>query len=156
MPATIRPFQMLYMPLKEFNNNVNNPPIFLRGRIGWKDLAREVADVYHALPPEERADAGIYADVYPAAGAIDQFGTQYGLPHAISGSLTYYLWGSGDSWDVMIIVTNTSNVMSVFFGECEQKAVSQRDYVGSHFYISVCRQPKVPVSTIWSRAKSFR
>jgi len=156
MPATIHPFQILYMPLKEFNNNVNNPPIFLRGRIGWDELVREVANVYNALPPKDRAVAGIYADVYPSAGAIDQFGPQYGLPHAVSGSLTYYFWGPGDSWDVMIIVTNTTNVMSVFFGECEQKAVSKREYVGSHFYISVCRQPKVPVDIIWKRAKSFR
>ncbi len=144
------------MPLREFNNEVNNPPIFLRGRIGWDDLARDVADVYNALPPEDRAVAGIYADVYPSAGAIDQFGPQYGLPHAVSGSLSYYLWGPGYSWDVMIMVTQTTNIMSVFFGECEQKAVSQREYVGTHFYISVCRQPKVPVDTIWSRAKSYR
>ena len=144
------------MPLREFNNNVNNPPIFLRGRIGWNDLAREVADVYNALPPEDRAMAGIYTDVYPSAGAIDQFGPQYGLPHTVSGSLTYYLWGLGDSWDVMIIVTGTTNVMSVFFGECEQKAVSQREYLGTRFYISVCRKPIVPAETIWRRAKSFR
>jgi hypothetical protein len=156
MPAAIRPFKFLYMPLREFNNNVNNPPIFLMGRIGWDDLVREVADVYNALPPEDRAVAGIYADVYPSAGAIDQFGPQYGLPHAVSGSLTYYLWGPGDSWDVMIFVSHTTNVMSVFFGECEQKAISQREYVGTRFYISVCRQPKIPVDTIWSRAKSFR
>jgi hypothetical protein len=156
MPATIRPFKILYMPLREFNNSVNNPPIFLRGRIGWDDLAREVADVYNALSPEDRAVAGIYADAYASAGAIDQFGPQYGLPHAVSGSLTYYLWGPGDSWDVMIIVTHTTNVMSVFFGECEQKAVSQREYAGTRFYISVCRQPIVPVDTIWKRAKSFR
>jgi hypothetical protein len=156
LPAIIHPFRILYMPLKEFNNSVNSPPVFLSGRIGWDDLAREVADVYHALPPRDRAVAGIYADVYPSAGAIDQFGPQYGLPPAVSGSLTYYLWGPGDSWDVMIIVTHTTNVMSVFFSECEQKAVSQREYVGTRFYISVCRQPKVPVDTIWSRAKSFR
>jgi hypothetical protein len=156
MSTTIRPFKILYMPLREFNNNVNNPPIFLSGRIGWDDLAREVADVYNALPPEDRVVAGIYADAYASAGAIDQFGPQYGLPHAVSGSLTYYLWGPGDSWDVMVIITHTTNVMSVFFGECEQKAVSRREYVGTHFYVFVCRKPTVPVETIWSRTKSFR
>ena len=156
MPATIRPFKILYMPLREFNNSVNSPPIFLRGRIGWDGLAREVADVYNALPPEDHAVAGIYADAYASAGAIDQFGPQYGLPHAVSGSLTYYLWGPGDSWDVMIIVTHTTNVMSVFFGECEQKAVSQREYVGTRFHIFVCRKPVVPVEIIWRSAKSFR
>ena len=134
----------------------SNSPIFLSGRVGWNDLAREVADVYNALPAEDRAVAGIYTDSYGTAGAIDQFGPQYGLPHAVSGSLTYYLWGPGYSWDVMLIVTNRTNNMSVFFDKCEQKAVTQYEYISSHFYIFVCREPKVPADTIWSSVKSFR
>jgi hypothetical protein len=123
LPTVIRPFQSLYQPLREFNNSTNNPPLFLGGRIGWDNLVREVANVYNALPPEDRTVAGIYTDLYVTAGAVDQFGPRYRLPHAVSGSLTYYLWGPGSSWDVMVIVTNRPNVMSVFFEECEQKAV---------------------------------
>ena len=120
-------------------------------------MVRETADVYNALPPEDRAVAGIYTDVYPSAGAIDQLGPQYGLPHAVSGSLTYYLWGPGYSWDVMIIVTGRINNMSVFFDECEQKAVTQREYIGSrHFYIFACKGPKASADAIWSSVKSFR
>jgi 4-amino-4-deoxy-L-arabinose transferase-like glycosyltransferase len=157
LPAVIHPFQNLYQPLREFNNSTNNPPIFLSGRIGWDDLVREVADVYNALPPVDRAAAGIYTDLYVTAGAIDQFGPQYMLPHAVSGSLTYYLWGPGYSWDVMIIVTDRTNKMAVFFDKCEQKAVTQREYVGStRFYIFVCRKPKVPADAIWSSVKSFQ
>lgn len=157
LPAIIRPFQSLYQPLREFNNTTNNPPLFLSGRIGWDDLVREVADVYHALPPEDRAVAGIYTDLYITAGAIDQLGPRYKLPHAVSGSLTYYLWGPGYSWDVMIIVTTRPNVISVFFDECEQKAVIQHKYIGfTRFYVFACRKPIVPVDTIWSSAKSFQ
>ena len=157
LPAIIRPYQYLYQPMREFNFGTNNPPIFLSGRIGWDDLVREVADVYNALPSEDRAVAGIYTDLYVTAGAIDQFGPQYELPHAVSGSLTYYLWGPGYSWDVMIILTTRPNVMSVFFDECEQKAVMQHKYIGlTRFYVFVCREPIVPVNTIWSSAKSFQ
>jgi hypothetical protein len=157
LPAIIHPFRILYMPLREFNNSVNNPPIFLIGRIGWDDLVREVANVYNALPPAERAVAGIYTDVYVTASAIDQFGPRYRLPHAVSGSLTYYLWGPGNSWDVVIIVTPRTNIMSVFFDKCEQKAVTQHEYIGStRFYIFVCGNPKVPMDTIWRSAKSFQ
>jgi 4-amino-4-deoxy-L-arabinose transferase-like glycosyltransferase len=157
LPSFIRPFQVLYQPLKEFNNNTNYPPIFLSGRIGWDDLARDVAGVYNALPQEERSVAGIYADVYASAGAIDQFGPQYGLPHAVSGSLTYYLWGPPASWDVMLIVTPRTNIMSVFYEECEQKAVTQRVYAGStRFAVFVCRKPKVPADIIWKSTKSFQ
>ena len=153
----IRPFQNLYGPLKEFNNATNSPPIFLYGRIGWDDLVREVAGVYDTLPTEDRAVAGIYADFYATAGAIDQFGPSYGLPHAVSGSLTYYLWGPGYSWDVMVIVTNRMNTVSVFFRSCEQKAVIQHEYTGLvRFKIFVCREPTLPVDTIWAGVKSFR
>jgi hypothetical protein len=157
LPAMIRPFRSLYQPLKEFNNGTNDPPVFLSGRIGWDDLVREVANVYNALLPEDRAVAGIYTDLYVTAGAIDQFGPQHGLPHAVSGSLTYYLWGPGYSWDVMIIVTPRTNVLSAFFDNCEQEAVTQREYVGSiRFYVFVCKNPKVPTDTIWSSVKSFQ
>ncbi len=157
LPAVIRPFQPLYQPLREFNNGSNNPPIFLSGRIGWDDLVRDVAGVYNALPPEDRAVAGIYADFYVTAGAIDQFGPQYKLPHAVSGSLTYFLWGPGYSWDVMILITDRTNRMAVFFEKCEQKAVTQDEYVGlSRFYVFVCRKPIVPADTIWSSVKYYQ
>ena len=91
------------------------------------------------------------------AAGLDLYGTQYGLPHTVSGSLTYYLWGSGYSWDVMIIATTKSNNMSVFFDECEQKAIVPNDYYGmGDLYIFVCRNPKVSAKVIWSSVKTYR
>jgi 4-amino-4-deoxy-L-arabinose transferase-like glycosyltransferase len=157
MPAATRPFQALYQPLREFNFGMNNPPIFLIGRVGWEDLVRQVADVYNALPPEDRAQAGIYTNLYMTAGAIDQFGPRYGLPHAVSGHLTYYLWGPGYSWNVMIIVSGRTNVLSVLFDRCEPAGATQQDFIisSNRFYFFVCRKPVVPAATIWSTAKSF-
>ena len=46
------------------------------------------------LPPAERTDVVVFTGDYGAAGAIDLYGrTRYGLPHAISGHNTYWLWG---------------------------------------------------------------
>jgi 4-amino-4-deoxy-L-arabinose transferase-like glycosyltransferase len=157
MPSFADRFRMFYQPLREFNVAWSYPPL-LTGRLGWDELVREVAGVYDELPAEERAIAGIYADWYMPAGAIDLLGPQYGLPHAVSGFLTYYLWGPGYSWDVMILVTSKSNNMSVFFDQCELKAVGQHVYdapVGRP-YIYVCRKPKVPADVIWSSVKSYR
>ena len=154
LPDVIGSYKFLYAPLREFNGGSNNPPIFLSGRIGWEELARDVANVYNALPSEDRTVAGIYADVYPTAGAIDQFGPRYGLPHAVSQSLTYYLWGPGNPWDVMIIISDRINNMSVFFDKCEQQAVTQREYVGRiRFYIFVCRDLKIPADRIWTKVR---
>ena len=75
----------LHLTVKEFNGMTFIHSPFLAGRLGWEELVREVAGVYDELPAEDRAVAGIYADWYMPAGAIDQLGPQYGLPHAVSG-----------------------------------------------------------------------
>jgi len=54
-------------------------PINLSLRIGWPELASKVADVYNALPAEERPRAGIYANWFGPAGAIDYFGPATGF-----------------------------------------------------------------------------
>ncbi len=102
--------------------------------------------------------AGIYTDWYMSAGAIDHLGPAYGLPHAVSPALTYYLWGPGDSWDVMILVTRRTNNMSVFFDACELKKTIQREYdaLGGRPSIYVCRKPKVSAEVIWSSLKAYR
>src|SRR5260370_15655088 len=64
-----------------------------REEIGWPDLARSVADVYHALPAEERERAGILTGNYGEAGALNLYGPDLGLPHAMS--LTNSFWYRG-------------------------------------------------------------
>lgn len=148
----------LYLPLRDFNAVTSQYSPLLSGRLKWDELVQDVAKVYDELPPPDRAVAGIYADWYSPAGAIDLLGLKYGLPHAVSGSLTYYLWGPGYSWEVMIIVTDKSNELKVFFQECELKATAQHEYdvpVG-HPNIYVCRKPKVSADTIWSSLELYR
>jgi hypothetical protein len=157
-PVYANTFKFLEPPLMEFNGSGSSTSPLIPGRLGWDELVRDVAGVYTELPAEDRASAGIYADSYPPAGAIDELGPQYGLPHAVSGSLTYYLWGPGYSWDVMIIVTSRTNHMAVFFDECELKKAVQYEYDApfGHLFIHVCRKPKVSADAIWSSMKSYR
>jgi hypothetical protein len=60
--------------------------------------------------------------------------------------LTYYLWGPGYSWDVMLIVTTRTNQLGVFFDECTQKAATGKDYEAprGRLYIFECKNPKIP------------
>ena len=156
MEAYADHFKMYYQPLREFNFAWAYPPL-LSGRLGWDTLARDVAGVYNALPLEDKKIAGIYSEQYALAAAMDLLGPQYGLPHAVSGHLNYYLWGPGYSWDVMVIIASKTNNMSVFFDECELKAIGQHDFEPfGHAYIFVCRKPKVPADVIWSSIKSYR
>ena len=144
--------------MREFNGAPSYYPLLLSGRIGWDKLTQDVAGVYDKLPAQDRAMAGIYADFWMDAGAIDLLGPQYGLPHAVSGSLTYYLWGPGYSWDVMIIITTKTNPLAVFFDECELQATAQRGFDAPTGPVSifVCRKPKISADKIWSSLKSYR
>ncbi len=62
-------------------------------QFGWPEMAREVADIYNSLPPEERAHTGILTGNYGEAGAINLFGPQYGLPRALSRHQNHWYWG---------------------------------------------------------------
>lgn len=144
----------LHPPYQEFGVTFDIPSINL-GKLGWEELVQEVAEVYDELPPEDRAIAGIYGDSYMIAGAIDELGPKYGLPHAVSGHLTYYLWGPGYTWDVMIIITQYP--VTDFFYRCKLQKVIHHPYayVGSQ-EVYVCRYPKVTAESIWSEMKIYR
>jgi hypothetical protein len=62
-------------------------------QFGWPEMVREVAAIYNSLPPEERAQTGIWAGNYGEAGAINLFGPPYGLPRAYSRHQNHWYWG---------------------------------------------------------------
>jgi hypothetical protein len=62
-------------------------------QFGWPEMTKEVSDIYNSLPPEERANTGIWAGNYGEAGAINLLGPQYGLPRAYSRHQTHWFWG---------------------------------------------------------------
>jgi hypothetical protein len=162
LPAYADKFEFLYNSSKVFNMTPSDYPINLALRIGWEELVRKVAEVYNELPPEERKVAGIYTNWYAPASAIDYFGPRYGLPHAVSGHLTYYLWGPGYSWDVMIILTNgiigmDTASMSLIFQECELKGRVFNPYTIplNQLNIYVCRKPILSPEEIWQQMEMY-
>lgn len=158
LPEVVQSSKQWISMMREFVGGDNNSPFLLTGRLGWEELTQKVAGVYDSLPEQDRRVAGIYTDMYMVAGAVDQYGPKYGIPHAVSESLTYYLWGPGYTWDVMIIVVGGSNTLAMFFDECQQeKIVNDRemlDFYKPHVY--VCRKPKVNAGQIWSSIKQYR
>ena len=68
-------------------------PSWVSDQFGWKEPVEMVAKYYNSLPPEERARTAILGNFYGQAGAVDHFGPALGLPRAIGGHHTYWLWG---------------------------------------------------------------
>jgi hypothetical protein len=84
---------MHFKPADSENHDATILPQFYADRFGWHEMVEKVAAIYNSLPPDERAITGIYTGNYGEASAINLFGPQYGLPVAISGHQSYWLWG---------------------------------------------------------------
>lgn len=134
-------------------------PQWLADRFGWDNLVARVAQVHATLPANERARACIVTENYGEAGAIDFFGPRYGLPHAISGHNTYWIWGPDDcSGEVVISVGVSKSDLSPQFANVQRAATVTCDFCmpqEDDLPIYVNRQPKLPLDAAWQRARHF-
>lgn len=87
---------------------------------GWPELARAVAAVLDDLPEADRARARVFGRNYGEAGAVDYFGPALGLPPALSGHNSYFLWGPGD-WDgeLLVVIGGERERLLELFAEVE-------------------------------------
>ncbi|MFN7997141.1 MAG: glycosyltransferase family 39 protein [Bryobacteraceae bacterium] len=133
------------------------PQIFA-DQFGWEDMARAVAKIYHGLPREIQAKTAIFGQNYGQAGAIDLFGPKYGLPGAISGHQTYFLWGPrGYTGESMIVMAGRQEDLERRFARVERVAQVGHSYAMpyEHFDIFYCRGLKPPLSEIWPQVKNW-
>jgi hypothetical protein len=98
----------LYNASDNTENQASGPlPQFYADRFGWQEEVDQVSRIYHSLSPEDQAKVGIYGSNYGEASAINFLG--HGLPTAISGHNSYWLWGPrGTTGDVMIVINGAT------------------------------------------------
>jgi 4-amino-4-deoxy-L-arabinose transferase-like glycosyltransferase len=82
-----------FRPSKAEVNQESRLPQSIADQFGWPEMVHEVADIYNALPPDQRGETGIWAGNYGEAGAVNLFGPQYGLPRAWSRHQNHWYWG---------------------------------------------------------------
>lgn len=131
-------------------------------QIGWPDLVETVADIYFALPIDERSRTAVLTGNYGEAGAINLYGPAHGLPRAISGVNSYWLRGYGGSAPETLIVLGYSRESAErFFASCEPVGrVTNRYGVENqetrfHPDIFICRGPRQPWPALWRTLRSF-
>jgi hypothetical protein len=126
---------------------------------GWQGMVSQVADFYHTLPEDVQKQTAIFANNYGDAGAVDFFGPNYGLPKAISGHQTYWLWGPRNYTGASMIVLG------------EDREENMRKYCGSYSIIGngynplsrpeewlpiyYCRGLKLNLQTDWPKLKHW-
>ena len=126
---------------------------------GWEQMTALVAEAYGRLTPSERAHCRVFGQNYGEAGAIDVLGRKLGLPHAVSGHNSYWLWGPGDTeWDVLIIIGGDRADNAAFFDDIEIVGQTRSDWSMPYergLDVSIARKPKMPVRKAWPLVKQY-
>jgi hypothetical protein len=108
------------LPVNEYSHMRVALPQWYADQFGWKEIADETTVAWNRIPPAERPDCGIFAQDYGQAGAIDFFGRREGLPGAMSGDRTYWLWGPHNySGQCMIVLDDRKEVLEGYWNQVE-------------------------------------
>lgn len=131
-------------------------PQHFADEFGWPEMVAQVAEVYHAMPADERAKTAILAGNYGSAGAIDFFGPRYGLPPSISAHQNYYCWGFRQYTGESLIMLNWQLDDARYW--CQN--VEEGPKVGhayamgwEHYTILICHGLKKPLADAWPHFK---
>ncbi len=135
-------------------------PQHFADQFGWEEIVATVNQAYLRLPPEERAGCGIFAQDYGQAGAIDFLGRRYGLPPALSGHQTYFLWGPrGYSGNCMIVLDDKREVLEGYFEHVEYvgKSADNPYALEREIPVFICRGAKFgSLTEVWPQLKKWR
>jgi hypothetical protein len=148
------------LPVMEHSHARAALPQWYSDQFGWKEIADEAAVAWNRIPAAERQDCGIFAQDYGQAGAIDFFGRRYGLPPALSGHQTYFLWGPrGYSGNCMIVLDDRREVLERLWEHVEYVGTSADNPYALEKQVDVflCKGAKFGTLTqLWPKVKRWR
>ncbi|HTT62464.1 MAG TPA: glycosyltransferase family 39 protein [Bryobacteraceae bacterium] len=147
-----------FAPPKIETHKLGPLPQLYADQFGWPEMVAAVAKVYNSLPPDVRAKTAIFGQNYGQAGAVDLFGPKYGLPPAISGHQTYFLWGPrGYTGDSMIVMQGQQEDLERYYTSVQKVAHVGHPYAMpyEHFDIYYCRGLKWPLKDLWPKVKNW-
>jgi 4-amino-4-deoxy-L-arabinose transferase-like glycosyltransferase len=131
-------------------------------QIGWPELVATVAEIYAALPADERSGTAILTGNYGEAGAVDLYGPAAGLPAAISGVNSYWARGYGDPPPRTLIVLGfRRDAAERLFETCDLAGRLTNRYgvrneeSRDHPDVFVCRGPRRPWPALWAELRRF-
>jgi hypothetical protein len=155
---------MKYLPMKlpvmEHSHARAVLPQWYADQFGWEEIVDETVKAYNQLSPAERPGCGIFAQDYGQAGAIDFLGRRYGLPPALSGHQTYFLWGPrGYSGNCLVVLDESRERLEELFEHVEYVGTSADNPYALERQIAVyvCRGARFgTLEKIWPQLKKWR
>jgi hypothetical protein len=159
VPLYIRYAETLHLQQPAIENHRLGPlPQLYADQFGWAEMAATVARVYNGLPPEVRARTAIFGQNYGQAGAVDFFGPKYGLPRAISGHQSYFLWGPRDyTGESVIVMQGRQKELEKLFASVRKAATVYHPYSmpDERFDVFYCQVLKEPLRQFWPKTKNW-
>jgi hypothetical protein len=155
---------MKYLPMKlpvmEHSHERAVLPQWYADQFGWDEIVAETAVAWNRLSLSERPDCGIFAQDYGQAGAIDFLGRRYGLPPALSGHQTYFLWGPrAYSGNCMIVLDDNKETLEKLWDNVEYVGTSADNPYALEREVDVfiCKGAKFGTLTqLWPTVKRWR
>ena len=148
------------LPINEYSHARAALPQWYSDQFGWKEIADETEVAWNRIPVDHRSDCGIFAQDYGQAGAIDFFGRARGLPPALSGDRTYWLWGPhGYSGNCLIVLGDRRERLEQLFNHVEYVGTSADNpwALESQIGVYICKGAKFGTLTqIWPQLKRWR
>ncbi len=131
--------------------------IYFAAMHGFEDRVRAVARAYLSVPEGERGKVAIYGEGYGNAAAVDYFGRRYGLPKAIGGHNSYWLWGPrGYTGEIVITIGSAQRDLESLFEEVRLVQVVDSPYAQDRdVAVHLCRRMRVPMSVLWPRVRVY-
>ena len=134
-------------------------PQHIADRLGWREMVAMVSEQYLRLDPADREHCAILVSNYGEAGALNLFGPKLGLPTAISGYMTYYLWGPGEAnGEVVLAYLDDRQMLEELFEEVTEVARFSLPYImerQNNRTLFLCRWIKMPIEEAWPRFKRY-
>lgn len=148
------------LPVMEHSHARAALPQWYADQFGWREIVAETAKAYNQLSTAERPSCGIFAQDYGQAGAIDFFGPRFGLPPALSGHQTYWIWGPrGYSGNCLIVLDDNRERLEELFERVEYVGTSDANpyALEQQIPVFICRGAKFgTLEKVWPQLKKWR
>jgi Dolichyl-phosphate-mannose-protein mannosyltransferase len=174
--AILAPLALPILPVEQFITYMQRLPIKLprsehshmravlpqhyADQFGWNEIVDEVVVAWNKIPVDERKDCGVFAQDYGQAGAIDFLGPKFGLPPALSGHQSWWLWGPrGYSGNCLIVLDDDRETLETLFEHVDLVGTSRDNpyALERELPVFICRGAKFGnLAQLWPRLKKWR
>jgi hypothetical protein len=133
------------------------PPIALthdlHGMHGWDEHVAVIDRVHSALPAHDRERASVLTGTYAQAAALNILGDP-SMPRALSGNMTYALWGPDPArGEVLIVHSVPRALLERHYARCDDVARIDPPLArpqDRELSVLVCREPMRSRRALWS------